>query len=239
MATKKNRGAAATRNMKPFYIALAVIALLGIGAILYSQTSGGETATDLVDMTQLAEGTALVNEAQGITVGPDNAPVQVIVFSDFMCPGCRAWATQFEPIIKNEFVANGKVRYTYYDFPLVPAHRFSMLAARAARCAGDQNKFWEYHDMLFGRQDQWSYGQDMPTNQLLQYGTELGLNAGDFESCVRSDKHAQLVSANKKLGDTLGVGGTPTVYVNGKKLGDREWNSADAVRNAIIAAGGA
>jgi protein-disulfide isomerase len=156
-----------------------------------------------------------------------------------MGPACKVWATQMEPFIKSEFVANGKVHYKYYDFPLLPGHRFSMIAARAARCAGDQNKFWEYHDVLFGRQEQWSYSAEMPIGQLLGYGTELGLNAGDFESCVRSDTHAENVSLNKKLGETLGVGGTPTVYVNSRKLGDGEWNNPAAVRAAIVAAGGA
>jgi protein-disulfide isomerase len=239
VATKKTKGATAPRNMKPFYLALGVIALLGIGAILYARNNSGEMATDLVDLTQLAEGDSLVDVAQGITIGEANAPVQIIVFSDFMCPGCKAWATSLEPMIKSEFVQTGKVRYTYYDYPLVPGHRFSMLAARAARCAGEQNKFWEYHDMLFGRQEQWSYSAAMPTEQLLQYGTELGLEQGPFESCVRSTKHVDLVSATKKLGDSLGVGGTPTVGINGRKLGDREWNNPVTVRAAIVAAGGA
>src|SRR5688500_14591050 len=79
VAAKKAAGAARTRNMKPFYTALAVIAIVGVGAIVYSQVRGGEPATQFVDMTQLAEGNALVDQAQGIAVGSADAPVQILV----------------------------------------------------------------------------------------------------------------------------------------------------------------
>ncbi|HUF49912.1 MAG TPA: DsbA family protein [Longimicrobiales bacterium] len=236
---RKTSSAGNARNMKPFYTVLAAIAVLGIGAILYARMSGGEMATDLIDMTQVGEGNELVDQAEGVAIGEASAPVQVIVFSDFMCPGCKHWSTVIEPVLKAQFVAAGKVHYTYYDFPLMPGHRFSFLAARATRCAGDQEKFWEYHDMLFARQEQWSYAREMPTDLLLGYGNDIGLDMRAFTSCVRSDLHAQVVTANKKLGDMLGVGGTPTVYVNGRKLTDREWQTVESVTAAIQAAGGA
>jgi protein-disulfide isomerase len=236
--SRKNRNAQARRNMKPFYGALAVIAVVGIGGIAWAMNrSGGEMATEPLDFSQIANADSLLERARGVTVGEESAPVKILVFSDYMCPGCGHWAGQIEPNLKAEFIDTGKVQYTYYDFPL-PGHVHSFIASRAARCAGDQSRFWEYHDRLFGTQQQWSYSQTTPTSQLLQFATDINVDRGPFESCLRSDEHAEVVSANVLLGQTLGVNSTPTVFVNGRRLSNSEWGDYDAVRAAIQAAGG-
>jgi protein-disulfide isomerase len=224
-------------NMKAFYAVIAVVAILGIGAILYAARSGtAGMATEPLEIAQADVG-PLLERARGVSVGEPDAPVQMIVFSDYMCPACAHWAGQIEQMLKAEFVATGRLHYTYYDFPLAPAHRHSFVASRAARCAGDQGRFWEYHDRLLGQQQSWMYSPGTPTDQLLQIGREVGVEQGAFESCLRSDAHAEVVTANKLLGETLGVGGTPTVFINGRQL--REWSSYPAVRAAVEAAGGA
>ena len=239
MANKKAAPKRAN-SMKPFYIGLAVIAVLGIAGIVYATRGGsaGSMATEPLDLTAVTDANDLMARARGISIGPENAPVQVRVFSDFMCPGCKHWAGNIEPQLKSEFVEKGRVRLTYYDFPLTPGHQYSFAAARAARCANDQQKFWEYHDRLFATQQTWSYSREMPVDHFNQLAQETGLDQNAFSACLRSDQHAEVVTANKMLGETLRVGGTPTVFVNSTPLGDREWQQWDIVKAAVQAAGG-
>jgi protein-disulfide isomerase len=226
--------------MKPFYIALAVVAVLGIAGIVYATRGGGggAMATEPLELTAITNATDLMTRARGISLGPETAPVQVRVFSDFMCPGCRHWSTNVEPMLKSEFVEKGRVRLTYYDFPLTPGHQYSFAAARAARCAGDQNKFWEYHDRLFATQQTWSYSRSMPVDHFTQLAEETGLDRSAFNTCLRSDQHAEVVTANKMLGEALRVGGTPTVFINSTPLSDQQWQQWESVKAAIQAAGG-
>jgi protein-disulfide isomerase len=238
VAQNKRNAPARAKNMKPFYAMLALVAVVGIGAIVFSMNRSGTMSTAPLDLSQIADAETLIQRAQGITVGEENAPVQILVFSDFQCGACAFWTGNIEPLLKPEFVETGKVRYTYYDFPLVSIHRHAFLAARAGRCGADQGRFWEYHDRVFGGQNEWAFVQSPPVDQFTQYAADVGLDVGTFTSCLRSDRHAELVTANQILGETLGVQGTPTVYVNQRRLGDREWQDYAAVRAAIQAAGG-
>jgi protein-disulfide isomerase len=241
LASKKRAAAGGARrpqgtNMKVFYAILAVVAILGVGAIVYAaRAGGGDMATEPLEIPR-EELAGVLERARGVSVGEPDAPAQMIVFSDYMCPACAHWAGQIEQLLKAEFVATGRLHYTYYDFPLAPGHRHSFVASRAARCAGDQGRFWEYHDRLLGQQQSWMYSASTPTDQLLQISQNIGLDQGAFENCLRSDAHAEVVTANKLLGETLGVGGTPTVFLNGRQL--TEWNSYPAVRRAVEAAAG-
>jgi protein-disulfide isomerase len=222
--------------MKVFYAIMAAVAIVGVGAILYAARSG--TAGMAIEPLEIgaADARTLLDRAQGVSLGNADAPVQIIVFSDYMCPACALWAGRIEPLLKAEYIETGRVHYTYYDFPLAPGHRHSFIAARAARCAGDQGQFWQYHDRLLGQQSAWMYSSGTPTAELLQIGRELNLEMRGFEACLRSDQHAEVVTANRLLGETLGVRGTPTVFVNGRQLGG--WSEWSAVQRAIDTAGG-
>lgn len=222
--------------MKVFYGILALVAVLGIGAILYARSQSAGMVTEPLDMSQIDNVDELMRRARGETLGQQNAPVQIHVFSDFMCPACGHWAGQIETRLKLEFVDPGLVHLTYHDFPLGGSFRYSFTAARAARCAGDQGLFWEYHDRLFATQRSWSYSADMPTSQFMQFARDIGAEPRAFEACLRSDAHADVVTANRMLGESLGVGGTPTVFLNGRQM--QEWSDYEAVRSAIQAAGG-
>ena len=127
--------------------------------------------------------------------------------------------------MREDFIKTGKVQLVYQDFPLGGAHKWSFVAARAARCAQDQNKFWEYHDLLFNKQSTWSFERSAPTATFEGYARELQLDEKAFKDCLNSDKHAELVTANKALGEQLGVGHTPTLLMSpsGTEL-DQEWN---------------
>jgi protein-disulfide isomerase len=223
-------------NVKTFYWVLGGIALIGLAAIAWVALKPGKAATEPIQLTeeQLKDTQGLVRAAHAVTLGPDNAPVRLLVFSDFTCPACRHFSTNVEPNLKNEFVSTGKVQLKYYDFPLgpgQPAHRWGFLAARAARCAGDQNKFWEFHDALFRNQNTWAFSRS-PNGDFEKYATEVGADVNAFKSCLNSDKFADVVTATHALGRSLGVGGTPALFMNTFQLGD-EWSDYGKLKARI------
>jgi protein-disulfide isomerase len=206
-------------GIQPFYYVLGGLALVGIVAIGLTvlRNRGGGAALEPVPLEGLSN-QELVEKAQGVKIGPDNAPAKMLVFSDFMCPYCGQFANQIEPQLKAEYIDKGRLQLVFYDFPLGGAHIHSFLAARAARCAADQNKFWQYHDLLFGRLSDWGTAQSPPVNQFINYANELGIDRGQFGTCLKSDKYQDVVSAGRLLGDQLGVNATPTLILNGKRI---------------------
>jgi len=155
----------------------------------------------------------LVALAQGVTKGNPNAQVRIMEFGDYQCPSCRDFFQLTEPFLDMTYIEQGAVAFTYHDFPLYEGHPHAFLAARAARCAGDQDAYWEFHDRLFQNQVQWSARPD-PSGDFVGFAEELGLDDSRFESCLASDAHAEVVMANRLLGEQLGVGGTPTILVD-------------------------
>jgi protein-disulfide isomerase len=229
MSNKKQEAAAmAQRRMRWFYAALAALAVAGVTAIGFALAGqrAGAAVMEPVDLSDVADARTLMELAKPETIGPADAPVKLLVFNDFECPFCAQFALQVKPALKERFVDEGKLQIVYYDFPLSNrVHSFA--AARAARCAGDQDRFWEYHDLLLAEQASWSRRSNA-LGDLVSYAERLGLDTGEFSSCVRSDRHARLVTANLRLGEQLGVRGTPTIYVNGKRAGN--WNYASLSR---------
>jgi protein-disulfide isomerase len=167
---------------------------------------------------------------QGISLGRQDAPVVIYEFADYQCPHCMEWVTYIEPLIKERLVDTGVVRYVYYDFPLGGAFRHSFVAARAGRCANEQGKFWEYHDLVYARQATWSPMGDA-VDFFVDLGDQVGLNGDQFEECVRSDKYAREVTLSRRLGDQLGVSGTSSLFVNGKRIPDlpRDFSELEAI----------
>lgn len=223
----KAKTTAGRSNLKPFYLLLGIIAIVGVALIIVASNRkpGGAAAMDLVDLGAL-DNRALVEKAKPVAMGQDAAPVKVLVFSDYQCPGCGHFATNIFPELKREFIDTGKVQFMYYDFPLgPPGHPHSFVASRAARCAGDQGKFWELHDYLLANQNSWSYSRTPPIEQFVQYGQQLGVDRAALETCINSDEHAEVVTANYQLGQQLGVGSTPTVIIDGRhSMSPLDWN---------------
>jgi protein-disulfide isomerase len=228
-------------GLQPFYYVVGGIALLGLIAIAVTalRSRGGGAALEPVPLEGL-NNQDVITRAQGIKLGPDNAPAKMLVFSDFMCPYCGQFASQIEPQLKTEFIDKGRLQLVFYDFPLGGNHIHSFLAARAARCAGDQNKFWEYHNLLFGRLSEWGTSATPPVNQLIDYSNQVGINRDQFGQCLKSDKYQDVVSASRKLGDQLGVNATPTLILNGKRVRGEiglDMSSLRELLNAEIGAG--
>ena len=198
----------------PFYVILGVVALGG-AFFLFRQMGGGggSAATTLQPVVMTPE---QLQRVPGISKGQPNAPVVIMEFADFQCPGCGDFARFSEPLLQDHIDA-GTVRFVWYDFPLVQIHPNAMLAARAGRCANEQNLFWPFHDYVFGQQGQWSSSNDA-ADLFEEYAQQAGLNREAFATCLRSDKYQKEVSESYQLGNTLGVSGTPTLFINGKKV---------------------
>ena len=140
-------------DMKRLYIVLGVVAAVGIGAVGYSVSAGGGGAAMApIAVEGLDDLERLVELAQGVTKGNEDAAVTIIEFGDFQCPACQQFATQHKPQVELAYVESGKAKFVYYDWPITTAHPNAFLAARASRCAADQNRYWEYHDNLFRNQ---------------------------------------------------------------------------------------
>jgi protein-disulfide isomerase len=141
--------------------------------------------------------------------GAADAPVTIVEFSDFECPFCK----QTRPTLKQLLERYpGKVRLAYRDFPLDSIHPQARRAAEAARCASDQGKFWEYHDVLFTQSPQLAF------EDLRRYAGQLGLDVAKFESCLAAGVHKAAVQRDLDEGNRLGITGTPAFFINGRTL---------------------
>ena len=202
----------ASKSNRPFYAALALIALVGVGALGYVATRPKNAATTV-------DGTIAAGEAQGYLLGNPNAPVQVVEFADFECPACSRFATLTEPDVKKRLVDAGIISYRFYDFPL-PGHKHTWEASNAAACANEQGKFWEMHDQLFDHQDQWN-GQatNRPKTAFQGYARAIGLNMEQWDQCYDSRKYQPQIKASEQLAMQRGVSQTPTFIIGNKMIG--------------------
>jgi protein-disulfide isomerase len=141
--------------------------------------------------------------------GAAGAPVTVVEFSDFECPFCK----QTHPTLKQLLERYpDKVRLAYRDFPLDSIHPQARRAAEAARCAQDQGKFWEYHDVLFAQSPQ------LALEDLRRYAGQVGLDVTKFDGCLAAGTHKAAVQRDLDEGNRLGITGTPAFFINGRTL---------------------
>jgi protein-disulfide isomerase len=139
-------------------------------------------------------------------IGREDAPVSIIEFSDLQCPYCARYATQTFPRLRTEYVDTGKVRYAVGDLPL-PMHAQAMGAAIAARCAGEQGRFWEYRDALFRAR-----GALGPATYE-RTAADFGLDLARFAACREDPAQAQKVRADMALARSNGIASTPAFVI--------------------------
>jgi protein-disulfide isomerase len=209
---KKNNVRPASTRPTGFYYVLGAIVLIGASILGYSmlRKPAGPVATDAVTPV------TPIGKAEGYLIGKPDAPVKILEFADFECPGCGNFANVTEPDVRKRLIDTGLANLTYYDFPL-PQHKNSMAASNAAACAADQGKFWEMHDAIFGNQDQWNTeATDNPKPFFQKYAERLALNMGDWETCFDSRKHQGRIAANAAEGEQRKVNSTPTFIIGDK-----------------------
>lgn len=231
MSNQKSRGRSVATDPKKsqasmYYILLAVVAVIVIGVVGYSSLNGGNASTTASG----ADGIIPLPRNPSIPVGQtedgryyygnEGAPITVVEYADFQCPGCAYYATSVSSAFQRDYVANGKVRVIFQDFPL-GSHANAISAAIAARCAGEQgtSSFWQMHDMIFTNQRQWSgLPKDKLTGQFMTYATQLKLDTNAFGQCLAVPEVERKVREHQKNSLGLNLPGTPSFAVNGTVL---------------------
>ena len=148
------------------------------------------------------------------TLGPANAPVHIEEFGDFQCPPCGV----FHPILEQmEAEFGNNLRVTYRQFPLVPTHRHALVAASASEAAGLQGKFWQMHKLIFDNQLKWK--DEFDVRPVFEgYAKQIGLDIAQYNRDLTGDVVSQRILQDGKRARSLGVGGTPTVFMNGREV---------------------
>ena len=162
-----------------------------------------------------ADADALKIRKDDFVLGSPAAKVAIIEYGDFQCPFCGKFFKTTERQIIETYVKSGEAAFIWRDFAFLGEESFR--AAEAARCAGEQGKFWEYHDHIFNNQKGENEGAFADT-VLKKFAKELGLNETTFNSCLDSKKYRKQVEEQSDEGRALGVSGTPTTFVNGKAI---------------------
>jgi protein-disulfide isomerase len=139
--------------------------------------------------------------------GPQGAPITIVEFSDFQCAYCKRVLTVLNQVLERY---PDQVKLAFRDFPILNIHPQAQKAAEAAHCASEQGKFWEYHDLLFEKQDA------IPTTNFADYAKTLGLELTSFQACLDSQKYKEKVERNYADGVKAGVSGTPAFFINGR-----------------------
>ena len=202
-------------DQKPIVGAIIIVGVLIAGAILLK----GSSAPTQVNIPVNGNGAGVTSLApvgtEDRTFGNSQAKVTLIMYEDFQCPFCGKFFSESEQSIRDSYVKNGDVKIVYRDFAFLGPE--SVRAAEAARCAGDQGKFWEYHDYLFTHQNGENKG-NFSDPHLKSFAKGLGLDTSSFDKCLDESKYSQAVADSKTEGANAGVSGTPKGFIlrNGK-----------------------
>jgi protein-disulfide isomerase len=199
---------------KPILLIVTAIVVAGIIAIYMSRQENAAEA-DKSAATPAGSGPAATQPTGGRIRGDANAPVTLVEYGDYQCPTCGRYHPIVEELLHRY---QGKLKLQYHHFPLIQIHPNAMPASLAAEAAADQGKFWEMHDMIFERQEEWSRTPNAEAS-FVQYAIQLGLDANKFQQSMRSPETRDRVLADVTKGNTV-VGGTPTFIINGEVLTD-------------------
>jgi protein-disulfide isomerase len=157
----------------------------------------------------------------GKAIGNPNAKVKILAFEDFQCTSCKVYVDEVETkFITSSYITNGEVYYEFIQFPFIDANSItkeSHQAANASMCALAQGKFWEYHDILFANQGN-ENGGSFNDKRLVAFAESLGLDMTKFNQCFNADQYSSEIEAEYQQGVSMGVTGTPTVFVNSKQV---------------------
>jgi protein-disulfide isomerase len=202
--------AATETGVKRFYVLFAVLVVAGIGVLAYLLLKPS-TVSIPANVTVQASDTSGFH---GYVKGSSDAPVEITEFADFQCPFCQTFSTLQMPTIEDRLIKAGRLRWRYRDFPL-QQHPYARLAAHAAACADEQDKYWEMHDKIYDGQAEWSGARDA-TPLFRNYARAVGLDLGRYDTCMKAGKYAGRIQASLNEGVQLGVSSTPTLLVGNR-----------------------
>jgi protein-disulfide isomerase len=183
---------------------------------------------------------ATLPNPNGLSLGETTAPATIEVFEDFQCPACQYFTESIEPLVIKNLVATGKARYVFHNYPFIDGQGAknggeSDQAANAAMCTNDQGKFWDMHALLYANwkgENQGNFSND----RLKAMAKNIGLDMNAFNTCFDTNKHQAEIQADFDKGITMAVSGTPTIFVNGKQVGQPgQIATYDEITQAVLA----
>lgn len=183
-------------------IGLIIALLFGYYFYAMSSDTGSSTIEDVV-----------ISQTDHVR-GAKDGKLTLVEFGDFQCPACGA----YEPIVRQVLADNkDTLKFSFRHFPLMQIHKNALLAAKASEAAALQGKFWEMHDIIYDKQDEWS-GSLNARDFFLVYATTIGLDTKKFLNDIDAKSVEEKILSELKEGVRLNIQGTPTFFLNGKKL---------------------
>ncbi len=218
--------------------AVAIILFAALGRDSGSDSTAQATAQDEPSPAP-TQGVSGALDKPSPSPTPDEPAVETALvtleeFGDFQCSHCRDFALGMGKQVKEDFVDTGRIHFVFRHFPFIGEESFR--AAEATECAADQGKFWEYHDTVFeswNGMNQGAYSDD----NLKRFASSLQLDRGAFDSCLDSGKYRGKVEEDLHLGKRLGVEGTPTLFLQRRRIQAANYSElAQLIESAIAAA---
>jgi protein-disulfide isomerase len=168
--------------------------------------------------------TVALPSPKGTSLGDPNAPVVIDAFEDFQCPACQYFTESVEPQIIQYLVETGKARFVFHNYPFIDGDGASNggesdQAANASMCANEQDKFWDMQTIIYKNWNGENKG-NLSDAKLKAMAKTIGLDTSAFNSCFSANKYKKDIQADFELGQKMGVSGTPSVFVNGQKVGE-------------------
>lgn len=201
---------AQNRNRLWVILFVAIGALL-VAAVLILPNLGSPTVSNVIPITPIAQDFP-VNKT---SMGNPEAPVKMDVWEDFQCSGCLSYSERIEPLIIQNYVQTGKVYYTFHFYPFIDGGQGeSHDAANAAMCAAAQERFWDYHAIVFANwigENAGSYTKP----RLIEFAQSIGLDMAAFNQCFNENTYSAEIQQDVDEGKKLGVPPTPGIFVNG------------------------
>jgi protein-disulfide isomerase len=158
--------------------------------------------------------------------GDKNAKLTLVEFSEFQCPFCGRHVRETYPQLDKDYVQTGKVKYFFRDLPLESIHKNAFKASEAARCAGEQNKFWEMHDRLFANQN------SLEPAMLTAHAQAVGVDTTKFQACLDSGKYVAEIRKGMAEANKYGITGTPTSVIGLTQPNDKTIKVVKVIRGA-------
>jgi protein-disulfide isomerase len=196
--------------VRRFYAIFAIVAAVGIGLLLWQMNRSSTPSIPAQVAVQPADTAGF----RGYVLGDDSAAVEIVEYADYQCPACQQFATVEWPYVRDRLVKAGRVRWVYRDFPLTQ-HQWARLAAHAAACAQDQNRYWEMQEQLFASHSAWAISRDAG-KVFREDAGKVGLDLAAYDDCMKSLKYAGRIQASATEGVRVGVGSTPTFIIGGR-----------------------
>lgn len=179
--------------------------LRAIRALLEKQAQPNPPAPRAAPSAQTQ--TVTLPDSEGhASLGSRNAPVTIVEYTDLQCPYCARFSEQTLPALRKDFIDTGRVRLVSRDLPL-GFHPYAVPAAVAAKCAGEQGKYWEFREQVFRRQ------KDLAGGPYDAIAATLGLDAGKFRTCRQDPARAKIAQSDRAAANALGITGTPTFLI--------------------------